>query len=994
MAAEDPEKGRGYSVPTSSDVTTQLSIQMGYDLPPGDLIGLSSGPIGEFLRKLGKFVHDQDERMKNPPWLPAIERKLERIQQLNDDVAQLFLLAKRPQPSAQARRSDDLDPLEAGGGDDDEGSQHTRSSRDDNSHAPSSARSDDDDDEEEEDDDSSSRGRAGHSTRRGSKEKGRGKGGGGKGAIPKQGGANYVTHLDLEERLIKMRKHLKLSTEAKSLDAGEALAKLKTELERLSKHVDTKPKVKDVQSVRDTVVVQTKSLKAYVSERLTAMERDMASKSENSAASLEAWKSQITGGTVEKTDDLAKDVAALEEGLSELRDKTDDVQETLEDKLADMEVALSDKIEELEGQGAASTEAIGEIDMKIQMLQQGADDAEGKTDELQRAIDEVRAKVEGKEKENDSFKTTVLERLAAQEARLLALEERTEPLERRLTELENHVHGADERETSIQNTVMEMKVTVTKCDENLSQLLQVDFPNMANGFKEDISGSLSKVKQANELLAAQEGRLAALQEFQAKAEQEMSAIPERIDAVRTHAEEIHAVTKEHKSHLEKLQEQHSLHTKSIHSTVEGHVERIDKNAEEVRQHSAQNRKLLDAHAEKIDASVEEISQVKESTTENALAISNEADSRTASMARATAEQKKAVGLLLDEQKENVRRLCQDVADDVNMKFKSKDGRGVVLMSDAEQRVFLHSHAESLAEHCVRIEDEAEERGRPPDELDSALATEISTVSRDLAVYISEKADHEALEAMIRGPPDILEYVDDNVAQRRMNLILTFVSMIVGISEARGKGGFHREAARDLFANRVNRALESALTKFEQVLIVQNSRSMSKKLDVPKCMTCELPLVDAKRRMRMLAIDNGGVVRRGDYLATMGKTAVPGGSVRPSTSSQSLEKFNRNLPKSGTGRPATGSKFPIREATPMANGNDWKGPKSPEGNSGVSSTYIMRGGFRMPRPQMNEDLLSAMSAPRPLSPATGGGGSNDEDLTSWEGTAKYQIGPEN
>ena len=49
---------------------------------------------------------------------------------------------------------------------------------------------------------------------------------------------------------------------------------------------------------------------------------------------------------------------------------------------------------------------------------------------------------------------------------------------------------------------------------------------------------------------------------------------------------------------------------------------------------------------------------------------------------------------------------------------------------------------------------------------------------------------------------------------------------------------------------------------------------------------------------------------------------------------------------------------------------------------------------MPRPQMNEDLLSAMSAPRPLSPATGGGGSNDEDLTSWEGTAKYQIGPEN
>ena len=110
----------------------------------------------------------------------------------------------------------------------------------------------------------------------------------------------------------------------------------------------------------------------------------------------------------------------------------------------------------------------------------------------------------------------------------------------------------------------------------------------------------------------------------------------------------------------------------------------------------------------------------------------------------------------------------------------------------------------------------------PDEIDSALASVISTVSRDLAVYVSEKADHEALEGMIRGPSGTIEYLDDNVQQRRTHLIMSFVSMIVNISKESGKGGYHRQAARDMYANRVQRSLESALTKFEQVLIANPS----------------------------------------------------------------------------------------------------------------------------------------------------------------------------
>ena len=43
----------------------------------------------------------------------------------------------------------------------------------------------------------------------------------------------------------------------------------------------------------------------------------------------------------------------------------------------------------------------------------------------------------------------------------------------------------------------------------------------------------------------------------------------------------------------------------------------------------------------------------------------------------------------------------------------------------------------------------------------------------------------------------------------------------------------------------------SFTKYQQILVVGKSRAQSRKLDVPRCIACDLPLVDSRRRMKMI-----------------------------------------------------------------------------------------------------------------------------------------------
>ena len=47
--------------------------------------------------------------------------------------------------------------------------------------------------------------------------------------------------------------------------------------------------------------------------------------------------------------------------------------------------------------------------------------------------------------------------------------------------------------------------------------------------------------------------------------------------------------------------------------------------------------------------------------------------------------------------EETTRFCTDIQDDVERRFKQVDGRGVVLLSEDEQLLYMKKQAESLAQ---------------------------------------------------------------------------------------------------------------------------------------------------------------------------------------------------------------------------------------------------------------------------------------------------------
>ena len=52
---------------------------------------------------------------------------------------------------------------------------------------------------------------------------------------------------------------------------------------------------------------------------------------------------------------------------------------------------------------------------------------------------------------------------------------------------------------------------------------------------------------------------------------------------------------------------------------------------------------------------------------------------------------------LRDMKEETTRFCTDIQDDVERRFKQVDGRGVVLLSEDEQLLYMKKQAESLAQ---------------------------------------------------------------------------------------------------------------------------------------------------------------------------------------------------------------------------------------------------------------------------------------------------------
>lgn len=76
---------------------------------------------------------------------------------------------------------------------------------------------------------------------------------------------NYLRLDDFEDRLIDLRKHLKLELKKQTLDDDERMTGMALEMDAMRKKMDVLPKQTDLQQARDAFHVKTKSLKVSAS---------------------------------------------------------------------------------------------------------------------------------------------------------------------------------------------------------------------------------------------------------------------------------------------------------------------------------------------------------------------------------------------------------------------------------------------------------------------------------------------------------------------------------------------------------------------------------------------------------------------------------------------------------------------------------------------------------------------------------------------------------
>jgi len=211
----------------------------------------------------------------------------------------------------------------------------------------------------------------------------------------------------------------------------------------------------------------------------------------------------------------------------------------------------------------------------------------------------------------------------------------------------------------------------------------------------------------------------------------------------------------------------------------------------------------------------------------------------------------------------------------------------------------------------------------------------------MADYIAQKADVWAVEQTIHGAPEDHPYTDSCIENRRQRIFQNFMELVSEeITRRYPDASVIRQEARAKVIRKIQQAIEMSLSKSDQVLVVGNSRLLAKRLDVPKCVTCDRPLHNQKNPYR----DD-------DALAD---TPVLEGLSRP----DSTAAFNPQTSELGFrgGLPKTH----YRKQQRHQDQNRRRLDEASERASVNRPRTVVRGGFRMPKGSLSEDIQARMS----------------------------------
>jgi hypothetical protein len=140
--------------------------------------------------------------------------------------------------------------------------------------------------------------------------------------------------------------------------------------------------------------------------------------------------------------------------------------------------------------------------------------------------------------------------------------------------------------------------------------------------------------------------------------------------------------------------------------------------------------------------------------------------------------------------------------------------------------------------CLSFEDVTGYRNISPKEIPSRMCGEIASMAQQLAILISSSVDHEAIKRSITRQGDgSTEEAINELRTKLMNQ--TIQGMKRKLNESSPTPGPLQQEARTMFLNRMQQALQVAMSKHDQVVSMNSTRLGRIKL--PTCIACDRPM---------------------------------------------------------------------------------------------------------------------------------------------------------
>jgi len=185
----------------------------------------------------------------------------------------------------------------------------------------------------------------------------------------------------------------------------------------------------------------------------------------------------------------------------------------------------------------------------------------------------------------------------------------------------------------------------------------------------------------------------------------------------------------------------------------------------------------------------------------------------------------------------------------------------------------------LVRDCMMYENLAQEKRYVVDVVHASdsgkninFSITICALAHDFAEWIAYKADQEGILQVVAGRNlDEMTYADDKISMRRRSLLEDLKTELeISLEDAHTKPGALRLEARTKFVTRFIEATDTALSKYDQVVVSMPSRMGRRSTNVATCIGCDRPLVNRGRRSTLPETDDTEKVNTSERDSNIGQ----------------------------------------------------------------------------------------------------------------------------